>query len=185
MDINQLKRLLATNIAPHLDDPDTKHAAVLVVIYGSEPKIIMTKKSQTMREHAGEISFPGGKLAENDFDLMATALRETSEEIGLNLTPNQVTGQLESVRTRNSGFTIIPFVAVLQQIPTLYPNSEVEEILKIPLVPLLKSLKVDDDPEHRALFEAYVAKFEDIVIWGATARILKQIKDIFSKNNLF
>jgi len=179
-----LRKLLSSNISPHIDDQNTKHAAVLVVIYGDDPKIIMTQKPNTMQQHAGEISFPGGKLAQDDEDLLNTAIRETKEEISLEVLRDQVIGQLRPVHTRNSGFTIIPFVAILQDISDLEPNSEVAEILHIPLLPLLSGLKIDDDANHRALFEAYVATYQNKIIWGASARILKQMTDIFRKNNL-
>jgi hypothetical protein len=60
----------------------------------------------------------------------------------------------------------------------------VEEILHIPVIPLLKSLDVDDDEEHRSLFEAYKLTYEDKIIWGATARMLKQVADVFKQHNL-
>jgi 8-oxo-dGTP pyrophosphatase MutT (NUDIX family) len=179
-----VKELLASNISPHIDDPKTKHAAVLIVIYGQELKIIMTQKPVTMQQHAGEISFPGGKLAEDDMDLLDTAIRETLEEISLQVMRKQVIGQLKPVITRNSGFTIIPFVATLEEIPPLQPNSEVEEILHIPIISLLKTLGVDDNEEHRSLFEAYKLTHEDKIIWGASARMLKQISDVFKQHNL-
>lgn len=184
LSLDQLKKLLSSNISPYIDDQNTKHAAVLVVIYGNDPKIIMTQKPNTMQQHAGEISFPGGKLAQDDENLLNTAIRETKEEISLEVLRDQVIGQLRPVHTRNSGFTIIPFVTILQDISDLKPNSEVAEILHIPLLPLLSGLKIDDDANHRALFEAYVATYQDKIIWGASARILKQMTDIFRKNNL-
>jgi 8-oxo-dGTP pyrophosphatase MutT (NUDIX family) len=184
MSLAQMKKLLATDISPHLDDQNTNHAAVLVVIYGSDFKLIMTEKPKTMAQHAGEISFPGGKLAQDDEDLLNTAIRETKEEIALDVLHQHVIGQLRPVQTRNSGFTIIPFVAVLENIPQLHANSEVAEILHIPLIPLLKTLKVDDDQNHRALFETYVTSYHDKIIWGASARILKQMFDIFKQNDL-
>ncbi|MEE9512298.1 MAG: CoA pyrophosphatase, partial [Nitrosopumilaceae archaeon] len=106
MDTSILKNALSSNISAVVpDDVQTKHASVLVLIYGTEPKVIMTEKPKHLNIHAGEISFPGGKWNENDHDLLDTALRETDEEIGLNLSRQKVTGQLENVRTLNSGFT--------------------------------------------------------------------------------
>ncbi|MEW6044288.1 MAG: CoA pyrophosphatase [Thermoproteota archaeon] len=185
MSTDKLRKLLASEITPHIDDINTKHAAVLVVIYGPELKTIMIKKPMTMQLHAGEISFPGGKLAEDDSDLLDTAIRETKEEISLEILRNQVIGQLKPVTTRNSGFTIIPFLSVIDGVSELRPNyDEVDEILHIPIIPLLRGLRIDDDPNHRALFEAYIATFEDRVVWGASARILKQLHDIFKQNNI-
>ncbi len=184
LSIERVKKLLSSDIVPHLDDKNTKHAAVLVVIYGTELKIIMTQKPKTLPQHAGEVSFPGGKLAEVDEDLLETALRETKEEIALEVLRENVIGQLRPVQTRNSGFTIVPFVALLDEIPQLYPNAEVEEILHIPIMRLLKTLEIDTDENHRAFFETYVTTFGDKVIWGASARILKQMYDIFKENNI-
>lgn len=184
LSLNVLRKLLASEIVPHIEDSNTKHAAVLIVIYGQDLKIIMTQKPITMQQHAGEISFPGGKVAEDDEDLLDTAIRETLEEISLQVMRNHVIGQLNPVKTRNSGFTIIPFVAILEEVSSLQPNSEVEEILHIPIVPLLQTLNVDDDAEHRALFEAYKLTYNDKIIWGASARILKQIADVLKQQDL-
>ena len=152
-----------------------KPASVLVVICRHEPHIIMIEKSGSMRIHAGEISFPGGKYEECDVDMMDTALRETAEEIGLDVRRDQVTGQLSGVTTLNSGFVICPFVAILDDIPKLSPNPEVEEILCIPLERLLKTMAVDSIPEHRTFGEMYTFQYNSKVIWGASARILRQI----------
>jgi 8-oxo-dGTP pyrophosphatase MutT (NUDIX family) len=184
LSLEQIRKLLSTDISPHIDEQDTKHAAVLIVIYGQEPKTIMTQKPMTMQQHAGEISFPGGKISEGDESLLDTAIRETEEEITLRVNRKHVIGQLKPVRTRNSGFTIIPFLAVLEEIPPLHPNSEVEEILHIPIIPFLRTLDVDDDEEHRSLFEAYKLTYSGKTIWGASARMLKQIADILKQNNL-
>jgi 8-oxo-dGTP pyrophosphatase MutT (NUDIX family) len=184
LSLDQLRKLLTSDIFPHIEDHEAKHAAVLIVIYGQDPKIIMTQKPMTMQQHAGEISFPGGKIADDDEDLLDTAIRETFEEISLQIMRKHVIGQLKPVRTRNSGFTIIPFVAVLEEISSLHPNSEVDEILHIPTIPLLRTLDVDDNEEHRSLFEAYKLTYSDKIIWGASARMLKQIADILKQHNL-
>lgn len=183
MDGNTIRKILTTDILPHLDTA-TKHAAVLIVIYGAEHKIIMTQKPLTMQQHAGEISFPGGKIDASDENLLDTAIRETQEEIGLSVPRNNIIGQLKPVQTRNSGFTIIPFVAILDAIPNLQPNSEVDEILHFPIISLLQTLQDDDDPGHRSLFEAYKLTYQEKLIWGASARMLKQIADIFRANQI-
>ena len=176
MDTAILKNALSSNISAVVpDDVQTKHASVLVLIYGKEPKVIMTEKPKHLNIHAGEIAFPGGKWNENDNDLLDTALRETSEEIGLSLQRQKVIGQLEDVKTLNSGFTITPFISVIEDIPQLHANSEVENILHIPLVPFLQTLTDDTDPEHNSIQEMYTLTFQKKIVWGASARILKQI----------
>ncbi|MEE9535117.1 MAG: CoA pyrophosphatase [Nitrosopumilaceae archaeon] len=176
MDTSILKNALSSNISAVVpDDVQTKHASVLVLIYGTEPKVIMTEKPKHLNIHAGEIAFPGGKWNENDHDLLDTALRETDEEIGLNLSRQKVTGQLENVRTLNSGFTITPFISIIEDIPQLKATSEVEHIFHIPLIPFLKTLADDPDPRHNSIQEMYTFTYQGKIVWGASARILKQI----------
>ena len=165
-------------------DGQTKLAAVLVIIYGSEPTIIMTERPKTMNLHAGEISFPGGTWKEDDNDLLVTALRETEEEIGLKVSRDQIIGQLRPVTTLNSGFTITPFVSLVNKIPKLTPNSEIEKILHIPMFPLLRTLENDIDPVHKSIQEMHIFMYQNKIIWGASARILKQVVNIISKSEL-
>ena len=159
-------------------DGQYKLASVLVIIYGKEPIVIMTEKPKHMKFHAGEISFPGGKLDADDSDLLETALRETNEEIGLEITKEQVTGQLEPVVTLNSGFLILPFVSVIDEIPTLAANSEVEKIFHIKLEPFLKTMANDPNPSHNIIQEMYTFEYQNQIVWGASARILRQIKNL-------
>ena len=172
MDLSTVRSCLNTPLNPTLEPNGLKPASVLLLIYGSCPHIIMTVKSEHMRIHAGEASFPGGKPESGDIDLCHTALRETHEEIGLRVDRQNVIGQLDAVRTLNSKFMILPFVAILNDIPKLSPNTEVSRILQIPLEPLLDTL--EPDTEHGPhMFNLY---YKDMIIWGATARILYQVK---------
>ena len=182
--LEDIRPLLSSELTTKPNHDGTKLASVLVVIYGEEPKIIMTKKSEILKIHAGEISFPGGKWDKKDEDLLTTALRETKEEIDLEIKLEQIIGQLKPVRTLNSGFTITPFVAVVDELSNLNHNFEVESIHHIPLEPFLKTLEDDPDPNHHSIQEMHIFKFNDHIVWGASARILKQIMDIFEKNNL-
>ena len=152
MHFDKLKSILSTPINPEIQsDIDYRLASVLVIIYGKTPLIIMTEKPKSMKFHAGEISFPGGKLDTNDSNLLDTALRETSEEIGLNVSKNEIIGQLNPVKTLTTGFLILPFVSMLEQIPPLVTNSEVEKILHIPLSPFLQTVAKDCDPSHNLM----------------------------------
>ena len=180
-----VKDALTNEIYPKIvNDEREKLAAVLIIIYGEKPEVLMTKKPDTMAQHGGEISFPGGKLSLDDNDLLETALRETREETGLKISRKDVIGQLEQVTTLNSGFNILPFVCILNDITHLEPNSEVDSFLQIPLIPFLGTLENDLDPEHNSIHEMYTYTFEKNLIWGASARMLKQITDILRKKNL-
>jgi len=128
-----------------------------------------------MSIHGGEISFPGGKWIDTDKDLIETALRETREEIHLKISREQVIGQLEPVTTLNSRFTIASFVSILNDMPKLKANSEVASILHIPLFPFLETLAEDTNPEHKSIQEMHTLRYQDMIIWGASARMLKQI----------
>ena len=182
MDINILKKQLSSKIFPEpKHDGKTKLASVLVIIYGTEPKVIMIEKSKKLNIHAGEIAFPGGKWIEDDNDLLETALRETGEEIGLNVSRKNVIGQFENVVTLNSGFTISSFLSILDDVPQLKISSEVKSILHVPLIPLLETLSDDQDPTHKSIQEMYKFTYKDDVIWGASARILKHLANRLSK----
>jgi 8-oxo-dGTP pyrophosphatase MutT (NUDIX family) len=176
MEINMLKEQLSSEIFPKpKPDEKIKLASVLVIIYGTEPKVLMIEKSKKLNIHAGEIAFPGGKWIEDDNDLLETALRETSEEIGLNVSRKNIIGQFENVVTLNSGFTISSFLSVLDDIPELKINFEVKSVLHIPLIPLLETLLDDQDPNHKSIQEMYKFTYKDKVVWGASARILKHL----------
>jgi 8-oxo-dGTP pyrophosphatase MutT (NUDIX family) len=170
--------MLTSKINPVLENSGkNKLASILVVIYGESPIVVMTEKPKHMNFHAGEISFPGGNLDSTDSNLLETALRETREEIGLALRTDQVIGQLDPVITLNSGFTILPFVSVVDEIPPLLANAEVEKIFHIPLESFLKTMANDPDPTHNLIQEMYTFEFQGNIVWGASARVLKQIAD--------
>ena len=176
--LDNLRSMLTTEINPVLTNyGKNKLASVLVVIYGDPPIVVMTEKPKHMKFHAGEISFPGGKLESTDSNLLETALRETREEIGLSLRKDQIIGQLNPVITMNSGFTILPFVSVVDDISSLSANAEVEKIFHIPLEPFLKTMANDPDPLHNLIQEMFTFEFQGKIVWGASARVLKQIAD--------
>jgi len=135
----------------------------------------MIEKSRHLNIHAGEIAFPGGKWTEDDVDLLDTALRETEEEIGISIPRDKVIAQLENVTTLNSGYTITPFVCIIDKIPQLKSNDEVKSILHMPMIPLLHTLDDDKDPSHQSIQEMYTFTFNDKIVWGASARILKHL----------
>ena len=176
MNLELIRNSITSDINPILSNNDgTKLSSVLIIIFEDSPKILMIKKPITMKHHGGEIAFPGGKISNEDKDLLDTAIRETFEETGIKIKREDVVGQLNPVTTLNSGFTILPFVCVLNKVKNLTPNSEVDEFLEIPLMPFLQTLEKDSDPEHTSIQEMYAFRFEKHLIWGASARMLKQI----------
>ena len=137
-----------------------------------------------MNLHAGEISFPGGTWKQDDYDLLETALRETREEIGLDVSRQQIISQLKSVTTLNSGFTITPFVSITSEIPKLKPNSEIENILHVPIFHLFRTIENDKDPAHKSIQEMYTFRYRNNLIWGASARMIKQMMTNLSEREM-
>ena len=176
MNLELIRNSITSEINPILSNNNgTKLSSVLIIIFGNLPKILMIKKPVTMKHHGGEIAFPGGKISNEDKDLLDTAIRETREETGIIVKREDVIGQLKPVTTLNSGFTILPFICVLDEVKNLTPNSEVDEFLQIPLISFLETLEDDSDPKHNSIQEMYAFRFEKHLIWGASARMLKQI----------
>lgn len=155
-------------------------AAVLAIIHydSNQPHILLTKRRENLKMHRGEISFPGGKFTQSDLTLMHTALRETVEEIGLEFEPDDVAGALLPVRTMTSNHFIVPFVTVQDRLPRLrIAEEEVAGVLDAPLIETLGTM--EPDREHFRFSKTAVRfSFENNVIWGATARILKQLHEV-------
>lgn len=158
-------------------------SAVLVIIHyyhhhHDRPHVFLTKRSSTLKSHRGEISFPGGRYVESDGTLLATALRETEEETGIVFTPEQVVGNLRAVRTMTSNHFIVPFITLQDSLQEhRIAASEVEAVIDAPLLETLAT--IEPDTEHYLLAkDAFKFTYNDNVIWGATARIMKQLHDL-------
>ena len=138
----------------------------------------MTRRAMHLKYHAGEVSFPGGVFEEQDDDLLATALRETEEELAIQVESEDVLGQLPVVKTR-LGFEITPFVSVLPSAPKYEPaENEVGEVLEIPFTSLLSTQQRDVGSKPSE--EGVMYWFHHHRIWGASAKILKQISHLSS-----
>ncbi len=134
----------------------------------------MTRRATHLKYHAGEVSFPGGVFEEDqDDDLLATALRETEEELAIEVDQGDVLGRLPIVNTR-LGFEITPFVSVLSSAPEYEPaESEVGEVLEMPFTSLLATQQRDVGSKPSE--EGVMYWFRHHRIWGASAKILNQI----------
>jgi len=136
----------------------------------------MTRRAMHLKYHAGEVSFPGGVFEEQDDDLLATALRETEEELAIQVESEDVLGQLPVVKTR-LGFEITPFVSVLPSAPKYEPaENEVGEVLEMPFTSLLSTQQRDVGSKP----EGVMYWFQHHRIWGASAKILNQISHLSS-----
>ncbi len=184
MQKDELVRLLAGTLAqaPHMpqDAATSIPSAVLVIIHyhGGSPHVFLTRRSEGLKLHRGEISFPGGRHAKGDSTLLDTALRETQEEIGIAFRPEDVSGSLQVVRTMTSNHYIVPFVTIQDMLPRYRVSTdEVAEVLDVPLIETLQTKEPDTEHFHLAK-NAYRFMYRENVIWGATARIMMQLYDL-------
>jgi len=161
-----------------------KFASVMLIIHFTmgDPHILLIKRTKLVKNHAGEISFPGGNFTPMDVNMLQTAIREIEEELGLKINKEQVIGSLNAERTLTSRYIIYPYVTLLEKIPKIVvTNYEVEKIIDAPLISLLKSR--ESDVKHQQEYSIpQLPKFtyKNEVIWGATARILDQLAKLFS-----
>jgi len=164
-------------------DPAIAHAAVLLLLYEheDEPHVVFQKRTEHVRDHKGQISFPGGAADPEDTDLLFTALRETHEEIGVAPEHVSVFGQLDPMVTI-SNFRITPYVGWLAHYPYdwRFSDEEVAYLLEVPLRHLLDP--ASHIPDRRSINgKTYVFpsfEWKGDLIWGATARMLSNFLDI-------
>ena len=162
--------------------PPIKDAAVLVPLIDRPDglTVLLTHRTAHLANHAGQVSFPGGRVDLADGDIEETALRETREEIGLECSHIRIIGRLDTYLTR-TGFAVTPVVAMIEPPFELAPDPfEVAEVFEVPLPFLL-------DPNNHQLcsreFEGTVRYFYAMpygrhYIWGATAGILMNLYEL-------
>lgn len=167
---------------------DTDHAdalaAVLILISRAEnPSILYTRRAMHLRNHPGEICFPGGMRETQDSNLWITALRETREEIGLPANEIQFLGRLPAARTR-AGTWVVPFVASFNADFQLTPAlDELDTIFQIPINQFQSGLKIRDDyfESHGRSYRLPVYQFQGHKIWGFTAGVTENLLAILSQ----
>lgn len=150
-------------------------AAVLIMLFSKddEPWVVFTKRSESVRHHKGEISFPGGVRDPEDASLADTAIREAVEELGIDPAEVEILGELDDLPTFVSGFVISPFVAVVPE-KEAYDHSpdEISEVIRVPLSRLASIQREATWEREGRSFTTQVFDVDGNVIWGATGRIL-------------
>ena len=166
---------------PHLQTPQAlaRPSAVLIGLFQSAcgVEVILTRRSHQLTNHRGEISFPGGRLDDGE-TVVAAALRETQEEIGINPSEAQVIAELSGMATVVSNSHIVPVVAIYKDVPKMQPmNSEVDRVFTVPLSELIRSDTYSQEhwkfPDRELQINFFY--LDDETIWGATARMLLQV----------
>jgi 8-oxo-dGTP pyrophosphatase MutT (NUDIX family) len=159
-----------------LTDAGPIRAGVLVPIFekNGEPHFVLTKRTEDVEHHKGQISFPGGTVDGTDHDIIATALRETEEEIGLTASHANVVGILSDISIP-TGFIVTPVVAYLSVLPSLRLNkSEVECVIEVPFSFFRGAGNKRIEKMLRAgkMRDVYFFRYCEFEIWGATAFII-------------
>jgi len=180
---SELGRILATREKTILPRGDKVVAAVLIPLFRKQGDlhVLLTKRSDAVEHHKGEVSFPGGKLDDDDVDLLHCALRETHEEVGVLPSDVRVVGEMDDFFTVATNYLVVPFVGMIPYPYELKPSArEIDEVLGVPL-------EVFFDPARRRSeiwtvkgkpVEIIFYKWRGYNIWGATARILRRFTQI-------
>lgn len=167
-----------------------KRAGVMALFYPdslNETKLVLILRKTYKGVHSAQISFPGGKVEPNDKSIEETAIRETFEEVGVPISNIKVVRPLSQVYIPPSNFCVQPFLGVLESVPNfIKEEAEVEQIIEVKLRDVLndanlisKTLKTS----YSASMEVPAFKLNGFVVWGATAMMLSEVKDIILQLN--
>jgi 8-oxo-dGTP pyrophosphatase MutT (NUDIX family) len=161
--------------------PGTKESAVLVPLFRDAAgglHAVFTERRADLRRHAGEISFPGGRREPGDADLVATALRETEEEIGLPPERVELLGALQPTPTFVTDYAIYPFVGLIDAgFAWVLAEAEVGRVLELPLAGLRAGHSRPRLIRRGLPFRTDAYDVDGHRVWGATARIVADLLD--------
>lgn len=160
-------------------------ASVLIPIltFKKDLEILLTKRSNSLKNHPGQIAFPGGKKDQIDSSPIETALRETQEEVGLNPKNVEIIASLPSHKTA-TGFVIKPYLGLINQpFSETLRQGEVDEIFTVPYEYILneKNFSIHTRKWNGSQRSYYVVPYGPYYIWGATARILLNLSRALSQ----
>lgn len=153
-------------------------AGVLILFYpddSNQTQILLTKRARYNGKHSNQISFPGGKKEPLDSSLKITALRESLEEVGIDNI--SILKQLTTIYIPPSNFSVSPYIGYLNKTPAFTPNYEVEEIIELPVSKLIDS-KTLTTFQNKNNTKIPCFNFKGHIIWGATAMILSEVKEL-------
>ncbi|MFH1626454.1 MAG: CoA pyrophosphatase [Pseudomonadota bacterium] len=182
---DRIRRVLSQRIKRNITDGSLRPSGVLLPVFYKDEgyHILLTKRTENVEHHKGQISFPGGAYDEEDETLLITALRESYEEIGVESDDVEVLGELDDMVTTTK-FIISPFVGF---IPYPYEfdinTDEIDQLIEVPIEALLDEnvYRKEQWSQEGNPSEVHFYEYNGHVIWGATARILKQFLDLVFK----
>ncbi|MEW6143090.1 MAG: CoA pyrophosphatase [Chloroflexota bacterium] len=178
MDKQTIRQILTSHEKKRVPSGKFAPAAVIVPVFcdAEECYIVFAKRSQNVTFHKGQFCFPGGRPHEGETRLLTTALRESHEEVGIKPEDIEILGELDDQVT-TSGYIVTPFVGYIRHPYELMSDGcEVEEIINVPLRYLLnpKNWRQKATPDGQSQVPEYAIDYHGRIIWGATARILRQ-----------
>lgn len=162
-----------------------RKAAVLALFYPNkknETCFLLTQRASYKGTHSAQISFPGGKIEKNDKNLQHTALREANEEVGIKVASVHIIRELTDVYIPPSNFLATPFLGFVNKKPKLIKNHEVNETIDVLVSDLLdeKNLTwINMNTSYMDNIDVPCFKLNDYIVWGATAMMLSEIKQLF------
>ena len=161
-----------------------RKAAVLALFYSNEDNktcFLLTQRASYKGTHSAQISFPGGKIDKTDVNLEKTALRETFEEVGIVESTVNVIRELTDVYIPPSNFLATPFIGFADKRPNFNLNYEVDKIIEVLVSDLLNDknkTSVNMNTSYMTDVKVPCFKLNDYVVWGATAMMLSEIKEL-------
>ena len=192
--LSPLQQLLANRLAQrrsvNVELPDASLAGVAVVLAPDPDAVLLIRRAERMGDPwSGHMGLPGGRFQPDDRDLLATAVRETREELSLQLDPTSLLGGLDDVSPRTPmprPVVVRPFIFAVTGRPALQPNDEVALALWVPLTELRRAgvyreARIRIRGEDR-LFPAY--HLGDHVVWGLTERILTPLLELLDERGI-
>jgi 8-oxo-dGTP pyrophosphatase MutT (NUDIX family) len=174
----QIGEILRHRKKEKISGENLKASAVLMPIFHSQGQyhVLFTERSDEVVFHKGQVCFPGGTQEASDSSLLQTALREAEEEIGLEAKDIEILGELDDMLTFVTNYVISPFVAFIPHPHSLKTNGrEVKGAFSVPLSFLM------DEANFKP--ESYSYEYEGHIIWGATARILRQFINLLKPDS--
>ena len=156
-------------------------AAVLVPIISRDDglQVLLTKRTEHLKNHPGQISFPGGSVDDTDLDAQHTALRETEEEVGLDPSPVEIIGELDQYIV-GTGYLVSPVIGLIKPpFKLIRQEAEVAEIFEVPLDFLIepKNFKRYAREFNGTLHHHFSLTWQSYFIWGATAGMLRNLSE--------
>ncbi|WP_110686910.1 CoA pyrophosphatase [Salinicola aestuarinus] len=175
--LENLRERLQAHRPARLDDAFTQAAVLLPIVDRPVPTLLFTRRTAHLTQHAGQVAFPGGKREAQDTDLLATALRESREEIALQAASVEVIGRLSDVMSLH-GLRVTPFVGIVPpDLPLVAEPGEIAALFEVPLTHFFEDRRTHTDVIPMDDADVYVPSYrvDDHVIWGLSAMMLVEL----------